>query len=42
MSPMEIRRLIFDAKRIPAQRTTTYKIIKIFNSPEEKSSEQIE
>jgi len=28
LSPKEIRRLIFDARRIPAQRTTTYSIIK--------------
>jgi len=42
LSPQEIRRLIFDAKRIPAQRTTTYRIIKIYKSPEEKGSEPIE
>ncbi|MFP3191285.1 MAG: 5-amino-6-(D-ribitylamino)uracil--L-tyrosine 4-hydroxyphenyl transferase CofH [Thermoproteota archaeon] len=42
MSPKEIRRLIFDAKRIPAQRTTTYKIIRVYKSPEEKGPEPIE
>jgi 7,8-didemethyl-8-hydroxy-5-deazariboflavin synthase CofH subunit len=42
LSPKEIRRLIFDAGRIPAQRTTTYEIIKIFKSPAEKVSVPIE
>jgi 2-iminoacetate synthase ThiH len=36
------RRLIFDAGRIPAQRTTKYEIIKVFNSPVEKGLEPIE
>jgi FO synthase subunit 2 len=42
LSPKEIRRLIFDAGRIPAQRTTKYEIIKVFKSPVEKGSEPIE
>jgi FO synthase subunit 2 len=42
LSPKEIRRLIFDAGRIPAQRTTKYEIIKVFKSPVEKGAEPIE
>lgn len=42
LSPKEIRRLIFDARRIPAQRTTTYSIIKIFNSLNEESDIPLE
>jgi len=42
MSPKEIRRLIFDAKRIPAQRTTTYSIIRIFKDINEVSDIPLE
>jgi 7,8-didemethyl-8-hydroxy-5-deazariboflavin synthase CofH subunit len=42
MSPKEIRRLIFDAKRIPAQRTTTYSIIRIFKDINEESDIPLE
>jgi FO synthase subunit 2 len=42
MSPKEIRRLIFDAKRIPAQRTTTYFIIRIFKDINEVSDIPLE
>ena len=42
MSPKEIRRLIFDAKRIPAQRTTTYSIIRVFKDINEVSDIPLE
>ncbi|MDG6931246.1 MAG: 5-amino-6-(D-ribitylamino)uracil--L-tyrosine 4-hydroxyphenyl transferase CofH [Nitrososphaerota archaeon] len=35
MNPREIRRLILDAGRVPAQRSTTYKIIKHFTEVED-------
>jgi FO synthase subunit 2 len=42
MSPKEIRRLIFDAKRIPAQRTTTYSIIRVFKDINEEGDIPLE
>ena len=42
MSPKEIRRLIFDAKKIPAQRTTTYFIIRVFKDINEVSDIPLE
>lgn len=42
MNPREIRRLIVDAGRIPAQRDTIYRILKIFNGVEDDSPVPLE
>jgi 7,8-didemethyl-8-hydroxy-5-deazariboflavin synthase CofH subunit len=36
VSPAEFRRLIFSIGRVPAERTTTYKIRRVFDSPEQE------
>jgi 7,8-didemethyl-8-hydroxy-5-deazariboflavin synthase CofH subunit len=36
VSPGEFRRLIFSIGRVPAERTTTYKIRRVFDSPEQE------
>jgi len=38
VSPQEFRRLIRLINRIPAERTTTYKVRRLFNSQEEEAS----
>ena len=38
VSPEQFRRLIFSINRVPAERTTTYKIRRLFHAPEDESS----
>ena len=42
LKPKEIRRLAWEIKRIPAQRSTSYKILKIFDEQNEKNYDELD